>query len=424
MWTRREILGRGAGLAFAYAFPSLTRTSDALISKDDLAYLKKLALETIKSATKPTSQGFDFITPGGNYPALWVRDFSMAVGCGVIPAETILKHLRLIGRVQNGATERNLKSGATLPPFAIPDHINYDGKPVFYPGTYSPGEDQGSDPWGPLPPIDDHYEFIHIAYVCWTRTKDKHFLTQDGLFKKLLEALNCPLLDPKTGLVITEPPRRAVGFGFCDGVYVTGSLLFPSLLRYRALGEMIELAAAHSQRISDEWLKQRALIRKSIPITFEHDGWLLAATGVGRQPDVWGTAYALYLDVLSGSTKHRAIEALASAHRKGTIAYKGAIRHVPTDHDFSATSAWEKTAAIPLNRYQNGAYWHVPTGWVARAIAQRDHGLGKQLVGEMVAHFREEQAKGAPWECLHPQGDYRQNPVYTASVTLPLECLI
>ncbi len=82
----------------------------------------------------------------------------------------------------------------------------------------------------------------------------------------------------------------------------------------------------------------------------------------------------------------------------------------------------------PLNRYQNGAYWHTPTGWVAYAIAQVDRKLAAQLLREYVdalraGDFRRGLEFGAPWECMHPDGDYRQNPVYMTSVTAPLAAI-
>ena len=34
--------------------------------------------------------------------------------------------------------------------------------------------------------------------------------------------------------------------------------------------------------------------------------------------------------------------------------------------------------------------------------------------------FRRDEKHGSPWECFHPDGNHRQNPVYLASVSLPL----
>lgn len=420
MISRKQILIGTAGLCIR---PS------KLLGEADLHYLRDLAGRTIASATKRDSiptLGFAAVTPGGNYPAIWVRDFSMAAGCGLLTSPQIHDHLRLFARCQADET-RKLRSGAVIPSGAIPDHVNYDGTPVFYPGTYSPGEDQGGEPWGIYPPVDDHYELVHLAFVLWTRLRSVDFLGErirgSTLFDRLWKAMNCPSSDPATGLVVTEAATRAVGFGFCDSIYITGSLLFASLLRFRALREMKELATAlgRHQGASD-CRTMSGRISRSIAPMFLKDGWLLAATGVGSQPDVWGTAFAVYVRALPSSVSRVCCRTLADATRRGTITFKGAVRHVPTDHDFSATSAWVKTAGEPVNTYQNGAFWNVPTGWLAAALSLTDRALARKVVADMVREFQEDDGNGAPWECIY--GDrYRNNPVYMASVTLPLEVL-
>lgn len=443
MTTRREFLIELTAAAVTTSLPakawSALNQQTPIITKADKDYLRALAKETVKLATLAPGQGgnicgFPLITPGGNYPSFWIRDFSMALGNGLIDAPTVLNHLRLVAKTQNGATERKLKSGAIIPPYAIADHIRPDGQPVFYPGTYSPGEDQGGEPWGILPPIDDHYEFINIAHEYWQLTRKPDFLKEEinglTLFDRLAKALDCPAIDPDTGLVFTTPERRAVGFGFCDTVYMTGKLLFASLLRHRALGQMVALCRAlgKKERIG-EYQKSRALLEQHLKEAFVQDGWLMASTGVGRQVDVWGTLYALHIQAVQGEPANVLRRTVINAVRAGTIHYKGAVRHIPTDKDFSASSAWEKTAGVALNTYQNGAYWHVPTGWLVEAVSSMHRGLPPQLVNEMIAHFKaedwrkKEDKKGAPWECLSPVNDYRQNAAYMASVTVPLSVL-
>lgn len=76
-----------------------------------------------------------------------------------------------------------------------------------------------------------------------------------------------------------------------------------------------------------------------------------------------------------------------------------------------------------MNTYQNGAYWHTPTGWLITAVQRRDAPLASQLFREYVQHLRQDDFRlgsrhGAPWECIGPKG-YVQNGVYMTSVTLP-----
>ena len=110
--------------------------------------------------------------------------------------------------------------------------------------------------------------------------------------------------------------------------------------------------------------------------------------------------------------------------RSGALAWRGNIRPVLTTDAFSAQTAWDVTD-VPRNRYQNGAYWGTPTGWVCYAIAKADWPAAQQLAREYVQELRDGDFRkgpefGSPWECMHPEGDHRQNPVYLTSVTCPL----
>ncbi|MCX6931056.1 MAG: hypothetical protein NT154_48820, partial [Verrucomicrobia bacterium] len=287
------------------------------IDPSSLAFLKELATATIESArvkpgqsrggTGPNGTGITLITPGGNYPALWTRDFAMSLDCGLIGAAEILPQLRLIARCQNGEKERRLPSGGIIPPFAIVDHVNLAGGAVFYPGTYSSGDDQGAPPWGPLPPIDDHFYFIHIAYALWRDTSDAKFLHESiadrSLLDRLERAFHSPASDPKTGAAVTTKERRAVGFGFQDSVYLLGAMSFTTLLRYRAAQQLADLCQAGGKAQAATEYKQAAqnIAAHLVPVfadSAKQDGWLLAATEVGKQPDVWATLFALHLGVL------------------------------------------------------------------------------------------------------------------------------
>jgi hypothetical protein len=149
------------------------------LPKEDLAFLRDMTRDVVEaSRVKPNSNGggrwpitnscgFTLVTPGKDtYTAFWVRDFSMAVDSGFITAEELRNHLLLTCKAQNGPAELTLANGLHVPAWAIADHINYDGRPSFYPGTYSSGHDQGSGACGRVPPIDDHYEFaLHLGVL-------------------------------------------------------------------------------------------------------------------------------------------------------------------------------------------------------------------------------------------------------------------
>ena len=418
----------------------------SLIDSADLAFLRELAAATVESArVKPgkerggsqrNSTGITVITPGGDYPALWTRDFAMSLDCTLIGAVEILTQLRLIARCQNGATERRLPSGAIIPPFAVVDHVNLAGGAVFYPGTYSSGDDQGAPPWGPLPPIDDHFYFIHIAYALWSDTGDTKFLEESiddhSLLYRLERAFESPTSDPKTGAAITTKERRAVGFGFHDSVYLLGAMAFTTLLRYRAAGQLATLckAVGNSRAAADYTQAARKIAAHLVPVFSNpagEDGWLLAATDVGKQPDVWATLFALHLGVLPAKAAARARKTVTAAVRSPghSIEYQGAVRHVPSDRYFRPNQCWEAGGG-PVNTYQSGAFWHTPTGWLIEALQAVDQALARQVCDRYIKHLRQDDFRkggSAPWECFGLEMANAQNRVYMTSVTLPLAIL-
>jgi hypothetical protein len=415
------------------------------LPKPDLDFLRDMTRDVVEASRVPpgsngggrwpltNSCGFTLITPGKDtYTAFWVRDFSMAVDSGFVTAEELRNHLLLTCKAQNGPEDQKLANGLHVPPWAIPDHINYDGRASFYPGTYSSGHDQGNGACGRVPPIDDHYEFVHIAYTYWKVTHDAGpFSVQVNgvtVFERLERAFASPTTDPETGLAQTTEADRAVGFGFCDGETHTGTLLFASLLRYRAAGELAELARAlgHRDRVTGYTQVQKT-IRPNLARTFADpagkDGWLRASTGLSGQPDVWGTLFALHLGVLDRAQARAAQQTVADAVRRGTITLEGGVRQVPTDRDFSKTTAWERSMCA-INTYQNGGYWHTASGWLVEALWKHDRALALQVFNEMLSQlraqdFRKGPGHGAPWEVYGPNGKARQNPVYMASVALP-----
>lgn len=418
---------------------------DSGLPRADMEFLRDMTRDVIEaSRVKPGSNGggtwtitnscgFTLITPGKNtYTSCWIRDFAMSVDSGFITPDELRHHLLLTCQSQGGPVDRKLANGLHVPPWAIPDHINYDGRPSFYPGSYASGEDQGAGAFGRVPPIDDHYEIVHIAYAYWQATHDVSVLKMEvngvTVFERLEKAFASPTTDPRTGLAETTESDRAVGFGFRDAETHTGKLLFASLLRYRGAGELAELAQAvgQSQR-APAYRQIQKTIRANLIPTFADapaiGGWLRASTGLSRQADVWGTLFALHLGILGRANADAARKTIADAVRRGTITLEGGVRQVPTDLDFSQTTAWERSLSA-LNTYQNGGYWHTASGWLIEALWKSDRKLARQIFAEMIAHlrrqdFRKGPGHGAPWEVYGPNGQARQNSVYMASVALP-----
>ena len=385
-----------------------------------------------RAASGPDSCGsginFRAFTPGG-YPAVWIQDFTMNFSSGLLHREVGLNHLRLILEKQNGEEPKDLGCGVIVPAHAIADHINLNGEPVFFPGTYDPTAHQDGA-WGFRPPTNNYYDVIWLAHMLAKRGHALALLNEPvngrTVFDRLQLAFGVPKIDPRTQLVHTTPERRAVGFIFCDSICMTGDLLMASLLRHRAAGHLASFAKRMGREAeAAKYIALRRRIAHNILPVFGNDerygGWLKASTGLSGQPDVWGTIYTLYRGVVRGNHRARLLLTIVRALEKdGEIEFEGALRHVPVSLSASETSAWERTAT-PGNRYQNGAYWHTPVGWLL-AILEKDYPeYARRIRDRWLQHLKAEQ--GRVWECIGWGGAANQNPGFAPSITLPLGAL-
>jgi len=412
------------------------------ISTEDAVFLTEITSDVIEcSRVRPgeivpgynpnTSNGV-LIRPGGRdcYPAFWIRDYAMSLEAGLIPIEE-QRHALLYTAQHQQEDDWQTPSGSFVPHGSIPDHITFDGLPIFFPGTIAGYDIQGGK-WGKLPSLDDHYYFIHMAWTYVRAEKDTSILKIDVNGKALLDrlelAFGVPMSREDTHLVYCDEDNRGVTFGFVDCIIHTGELLFCSVLKFRAARQIAELHRALGNDDKAAGYDDIAnAIRRVIPKTFGSDtGLLKASTKKSRQPDVWGSAFALYAGALEPELAQEVSRAFVDAYTAGTLAHCGSIRHVLTCHDYDENRAWESmNGEYKKNRYQNGAYWSTPTGWVCFAMAQADAGAALKLAGDFIDELREGDYRkgaqnGSPWECFHPDGDAKQNPVYMTSVACPL----
>jgi len=415
------------------------KEKSTFLSETDYEFLEGLTKDVIESSRIYSGQtipghpdfgsnntGGTLIKPGGrkSYPSFWPREVAMSLESGFITTAE-QKHMLLLTASKQCDQTWITKGGSIVPLGAIADHIRIDdGLPIYFPGTYS-YDGQGEKYWGMSPPYDDQFFFIHMAY---------RYIKSTSEFKLLLNEINGMRLIDRLELAFKVPPARlnnqivycndnfrGVDFGYRDAINITGDLCFSSILKFRASNELSDLFELINNK--DKAEKYRAIaikIKKAIPEIFlDQRGMLLASTGKSRQADVWGTALAVYLNILEGANSERACQFLADAYKKENLAFDGNIRHILKCDDFNDTTAWEVTR-FKKNTYMNGAYWGVPTGWVCYAIAKVDYPLAQKLANEYVAELRKNDFRkgdefGAPYECFYP-GVFKQNPVYLNSV--------
>lgn len=422
------------------AIQPVVSSAQQLISDDDFAYLAGLTKAVVDSSRihpgnrlvdpfGANNTGGTLIRPGGRetYPAFWIRDYAMTLETGLVTREEQQHMLWLTAATQCDQSWIT-KGGSYVPYGAIADHIRVDdSKPIYFPGTYD-YEGQGTEEFGRMPPYCDQFYFVFMAHYYWQETKSIKFLKEEvngtRLIDRLEIAFGIPPSRADNGIIYTTNAYRGKDFGFRDAIRITGELSYATILKYRAALQLAEIFDAIKNKEKAKSHREiAAKIKQALVPTFANsDGMLRASTGKSGQADVWGTALAIYLNVMEGDAALKACKHLARAYESGNLAYKGAIRHIIHGEDFNNQTAWED-AIVPVNQYQNGAYWNTPTGWVINAIAKVDRNVAATLTREYIEGLKETDfRKGSdyfgPYECYSPSG-YVRGPVYMTSVSAP-----
>lgn len=410
----------------------------------DLEFLRATARKVLASAAlaagsqipggAKNTTGHQLRVPGGTlnyYPAFWVRDAAMMLGGDFVPAPEVEGWIHVVAATQPGADGLHF-GRLRIPPFSIPDHLTMAGEACWFPGAYT---DQGTGKFGFLPPADDAFFFVQMVHEQWRLARSLKFFNvpvktgwgEQPLADVAVKAFDSVAADANTGLVICESAesRTRVDWGFCDTIRKAGLCLMPSLLRWRAAGQLATLLQASGNRAEAKRLRGEAeRIRRAIVPQFyrelgEHrghaTGCLLSATQLGRKDDVWAGAFAVWLGILPRAIERKVARHLLALYEAGGTVVEGQVRQLPPGGEFGGH--WEE-ALCPAEQYQNGGYWATPTGWFIRALRRVDATAADRLLNEYVAHLREKTSQGAPWEWINPTLKLTVNPLYGSSAGL------
>jgi hypothetical protein len=435
-------------LILSLFIPLAARERGPVLNRADEAFLKDQARRVVDSArlAKGGSSGkwrnstpYDLHVPGGNmgYPAFWVRDSIMMLGGDFISQAELEGWIRLIVSTLRGPREWTVRPGVVVPPYAVPDHVNFDGLPIFYPGNYETGDKQGGPPWGKYPPLDDHFYFITAVYEHWRMTgspalfksRMKTTFSEERLADLCEKIYRVAPADPAGGMITAGDVEKenAKDWGFSDAESKSGKLLFPTVLKFQAAGRLARLFDAAGEPAKARiYRDDAARIKAAIPNVFFHaapgggEGWLHSATEVGNQPDVWGSALAVSCGAVEGAIARSVALALARSWREKTGVRAGCVRQILTS-DTLNQGGWQISIA-KTGTYQNGGYWGTPSGWAIAAIATIDPsaaaGMARDFVRYWQAHMRPDGTTEA-WEWSNPDTGESNNPLYVATIALP-----
>ena len=356
------------------------------LSEADVQWMREATMQQLKGCRVRGTNGMWLHTPDGvgNYKALWTRDFYYMVeyaGDLMNPAEIKASIQYLI----NGQREDG----------CMPDRVNVDGKAV-----YSPGADHS--------PIADHAldngPFMALL-VCAFANQFKDATLFQAVEEKLRKGLDF-ISRAESGLVYNDPENPQCVYGFTDTVKKTGNLLFSSLLYYKACKEMEALCRKYDYGNLETYKVRAENIQKNIYMLLdEKSGMFWAADNDCKQIDIWGSAYAVSIEITSEEQSKKISDYLIQ--NADQVFMNGQIRHLP-----GSDAGWNNLfVPIAEGTYQNGAYWATPLAWVVPVIARQNKPLAKKLLKEVLKDFQENGIN----ECINK--GYINIPNYVASAT-------
>ncbi|NOY79421.1 MAG: hypothetical protein GXP31_00300 [Kiritimatiellaeota bacterium] len=350
-------------------------------------WLEAKARELVRASQRDMANGVHAFPPqvGPGYNAFWLRDYSY-----------------MIETCADALTEKELVDACRLFADAVRedgagvDCVRFSGEPVYKPGMGTMGRN----------PVADGGQFtVNVAWVTWRRTRDRNLLNH--VLPALCKTLEAVPRNPATGLVHITPGegRDRCPYGFTDTIGKQGDVLFCSLLYIQASRRLADLLRAAGQVTAAESRdKEAEKLVARVRSTFwdPKTGLFRAATVRCREPDIWGSAFAVYLNVAS-EPQARSVGVYFRDHY-AEICQRGQVRH---------RVYWER--GCKRDTYQNGAFWAVPTGWFVHALAPVAPELARRTVLDLVRDFHE---RGI---CEWTIGARTRLPNYVASATLPLQ---
>ncbi len=378
-------------------FPSvfLTAQIESLKSREDktaaaVLWLEKETHRLIRASKRAMKDGTAAFPPqvGLGYEAFWLRDYAYTLEGSIdsYSDQELLDACSLF--------VKNIRADG-----AAVDCIKFDGTPIYKPGFGTMGKK----------PVADGSQFtINIAWHTYRKTRDKNFLKT--IIDKLIKTMHAIPRNPETGLVHITPGKEQerCPYGFTDTIEKQGDVLFSSLLFIQAARRLSDLLNELGRtKEASYWKNENGKVARMVSTIFwdTETGLMRAATVQCREHDIWGSAFAVYLNV-ANAEQQKAIAGYFKRHYDELV-QKGQIRHLP------GNVYWEKTNC-KKNTYQNGAYWATPAGWFVYTLAMADERLARQTVIDMVSDFKKHGA------CEWIFGEKHRLPCYLASAALPL----
>jgi len=365
--------------------PLVTNLADAV------KWLEGESHRIIRGSAVPMKDGTIAFPPqvGSGYDAFWLRDYEYALE-GAINCFT-KKELTDACRVFIKALRAD---GAAV------DCVKYDGTAIYKPGYGTMGRE---------PVLDGPPFTVSVAWQTYQHTKDRALLAE--ILDPLVKTMNYMPRNQTNGLAHINFPGERCPYGFTDSIQKSGDELFCSLLMVQAsrqLGDLLEVEGRTLE--AQQWRKESERVSKSVRNVLWDDkvGLFRATTGACNVPDIWGSAFAVWLGVAMDAQAQRIAKNFQDHYDE--LVLHGQVRHLPGFMDWNGLKT-----DVNSGNYQSGAFWATPVGWFVYTLDLADPAAADQTVIELARHF---QTHGAS-EWINREGK-NQNPGYIASAALPL----
>ena len=355
-----------------------------------VSWLKTEAHRIIRGSRREMKDGTAAFPPqmGAGYEAFWLRDYEYTLegSVGSYSDKELTDACRLFVRSMNA-------QGAGV------DCVKFDGTPIYKPGFGGMGEN----------PVADGSQFtVGVAFQTYRKTRDAKLLGE--ILPRLVQTMGAVPRNPATGLVYIDPARAwdRCPYGFTDCIRKQGDELFCSLLYVQACRQLSDLLyAGQREDEARKWKEEASRVSASVRKVFwdADTGLFRAATVKCREHDIWGSAFAVFLNVADAAQSQAVARYFKMHYDK--IVNQGQIRHLP------GGVYWEQGCA--RDTYQNGAYWATPAGWFVYTLDLVDPGLADRTILDLVSYIKQYGA------CEWIFGERRHLPRYLASAALPLD---
>ncbi|MBD3353811.1 MAG: hypothetical protein GF364_20180 [Candidatus Lokiarchaeota archaeon] len=344
-------------------------------------------------------------TPDGvqAYKGCWVRDFTMLCesNISIIDAEFIKQGLDLFFTNQGSNGE-------------IPDWVPYTKhKPVVY------------HLFNKHHFLDNPFWLVRLMVLYLQKSNNVNYFIKHE--DDLLQGLKSENLWNNLDLLLQIDERNLRDdWGFTDCIKKTGVVLFSNLLKIDALRSFSIIYGYMDEKDKYEFYREQCseLVAKLDVLWDPHESLYYSATEVGRKIDIWGNAFAVYINALPEPRERKIANSIFLNRDK--FVWNGQIRHLYRGVFWDEFLPGAENLAKHLNTYQNGAYWGTPAGWVAYAFEKAKAGAGRDLLIDLLSFYKE----NGIYECTYPEpmskirkmfsrNIYKKCPHYVASLALP-----